>query len=78
MEQTVGKILKGVGGLYTVRLTEDPELPVGTEISCRARGSFRYEHMTPLPGDTVTLTRSEEGRDDFVIDTIKERKNSFL
>ena len=78
MEQTVGKILKGVGGLYTVRLLTESDLPVGTEISCRARGSFRHENVTPLPGDTVLLSRSEEGSRDFVIDAISDRRNALI
>lgn len=76
MTTTIGKILKGVGGLYTVRLLESADLPVGTEISCRARGSFRHEGITPLPGDSITLSRSEEG--DFVIDTITNRHNALI
>ena len=75
---TKGKILKGVGGLYTVRILSDESLPVGAEVACRARGSFRHEHVTPLPGDTVTLSRSESGRDEFVIDTLKERSNALI
>ncbi len=75
---TKGKILKGVGGLYTVRLLQDAELPTGAEISCRARGSFRHEHVTPLAGDTVTLSRSDGGKDEFVIDAIEDRKNALI
>ena len=78
MEQTVGKILKGVGGLYTVRLLTETDQPVGTEISCRARGSFRHENITPLPGDTVLLTRSEDGSRDFVIDALSDRRNALI
>lgn len=60
MEQTaIGKIMKGVGGLYTVRLLTDTTLPAGEQILCRARGSFRHEGLTPLPGDTVTLLLSD-------------------
>ena len=76
MTTTIGKILKGVGGLYTVRLTESSDLPLGSEVSCRARGSFRHEGITPLPGDSVTLCRSEEG--DYVIDAIAERRNLLI
>ncbi|MBR2353030.1 MAG: ribosome small subunit-dependent GTPase A [Clostridia bacterium] len=76
MNQTNGKILKGVGGLYTVRLLDSEDLPVGTEVSCRARGSFRHEGISPLPGDTVVLGHSEEG--DYVIDTIADRRNFLI
>ena len=85
MSNTVkGKIINGVGGLYTVRLLEDTALPAGSKIKCRARGSFRHEKLSPLPGDTVTLLFSENGdkqdknASDFVIDAIDERKNSLI
>ena len=76
MENIIGKILKGVGGLYTVRLLHATEYSVGEEIACRARGSFRHEGITPLPGDSVLLSRSEEG--DFVIDRLLDRKNVLI
>lgn len=59
--EAVGTIVKGVGGLYTVRLTASPLHPVGTLLSCRARGSFRHAHTSPLPGDEVTVLLTAEG-----------------
>ena len=90
METTaIGKILKGVGGLYTVRLLSDTVLPVGSVVGCRARGAFRHEHLTPLPGDTVTLScpdspapaeatsrRGEQAG--FAIEAIHGRKNALI
>ncbi len=91
MEYTThGKILKGVGGLYSVRLLDDTVLPTGSVIQCRARGSFRHEHLTPLPGDDVTLLYSdaapkqpsksakETEHTNFVIDAIGERRNALI
>ncbi len=85
MEQTtVGKILKGVGGLYTVRLLDSRLLPEGTVLSCRARGAFRHEGISPLPGDRVSLLFSEgsaEGAEEpvgAVIDRIEDRKNALI
>ena len=43
-------IVRGVGGLYTVR--EDN----GQETDCRAKGTFRHDGMTPLVGDRVHVT----------------------
>ncbi len=79
MQNTLkGKIIKGVGGLYTVRTDSDSS----KEIRCRARGSFRHEHMTPLPGDYVLVSFdadatkvSDEG---YVIDEIADRRNSLI
>jgi ribosome biogenesis GTPase len=45
-----GKILKGVGGFYTVRDAE------GKEYECRACGRFRVEGETPLPGDDAEFS----------------------
>ena len=85
-----GTIIKGVGGLYTVRITESPLHPAGTLIPCRARGSFRHAHTTPLPGDSVTIVRSDgtEGQKElrgkkesdggYVIDGIGERYNALI
>lgn len=61
--EATGTILKGVGGLYTVRLTSSPLHPAGTLLPCRARGSFRHAHTTPLPGDTVTVLLPEQGEE---------------
>ena len=63
-------IIKGVGGLYTVRR------PDGSAVACRARGSFRHDGITPLVGDRVTL--ADDGEQGFVIDAISERKNSLI
>ncbi len=71
MEQTaIGKIMKGVGGLYTVRLLSECHLPIGEQVLCRARGSFRHEGLTPLPGDTVTVLFSDSA------DTAKDKKGA--
>lgn len=82
-----GKIIQGVGGLYTVRLSGSPESPSGRDVACRARGSFRHNNISPLPGDNVLLlptteaseAKQKEGeRTDFVIDEIVDRKNSLI
>lgn len=72
-----GTIIKGVGGLYSV-------LPVGVTdnfadsiINCRARGVFRHESMTPLPGDKVVLKKDAD-ESDFVIDELEERSSSLV
>lgn len=82
-----GKIIQGVGGLYTVRLTDASEPTVGRDVACRARGSFRHNNISPLPGDNVILLPTTEAADvkqkesertDFVIDEIVDRKNSLI
>ena len=87
MESNIcGKILKGVGGLYTVRISEESSAP--TLVRCRARGSFRHSNITPLPGDNVLLTpdtnvqsteRGERGETSgYVIDDIVDRTCSLI
>lgn len=81
-----GKIIKGVGGLYTVKLLSDCILPAGTLVRCRAKGAFRHEGVTPLPGDRVTLScpdtlpEKTDGKETggFAISSIEDRKNSLI
>ena len=89
-----GKIMLGVGGLYTVRVLsscngETSELS-GKNITCRARGSFKHNNITLLAGDDVIIcpasevadTSSQKGKKEayteFVIDELCERKNSLI
>ena len=70
----IGKIIEGVGGLYTVRCEEGGEVKL---VSCRAKGVFRHEKITPLVGDNVSIDVSA-GEENAVIDEILERKNSLI
>ena len=79
MKETLkGKIIKGVGGLYTVRITENGALSVGDLVKCRGRGSFRHDGITLLAGDEVTLCLDGAGENGYVIDAAHERKNSLI
>ncbi len=64
-----GKIIKGVGGKYTVKC--------GDELfSARARGVFRHEQISPEVGDNVIIRTENEG--DAYIEDIEERKNLLI
>ena len=65
-----GRIIKGVGGFYTV-LTED-----GSRFTCRARGLFRKNGETPLPGDSVEFTVDRKG--EGYLKTILPRRNELI
>jgi len=65
-----GILLSCVGGLYTV----DVE---GELYPCRARGAFRHERISPLPGDTVEILLGEEG-EEHAIRSIAQRKNVLI
>ena len=69
-----GRIVEGVGGLYTVRCEDCGEIKM---ISCRAKGSFRHEGITPLVGDNVVVDTSA-GEKNAVISEILERKNFLI
>lgn len=78
-----GKIIKGVGGLYTVTVLDEQSEYFRQDVKCRARGIFRHNHTTPLPGDLVLMSyqdSQEENTDGgkFVIDEIVDRKNALI
>lgn len=64
-----GRITRALSGFYYVK-TED-----GTLLTCKARGKFRKEGISPLVGDIVEycLASESEGR----IDAIEPRRSSF-
>lgn len=63
-----GKLIKGIGGLYFIRLSN------GETISCKAKGAFRHESVKPCIGDDVTVL--DEGG--YVLQEIDERKNCLI
>ena len=65
----IGLILKGIGGFYSVETEEG-------RITCKARGRFRKERITPLAGDQVEITAAEDGTG--TIDEILPRKNHLV
>lgn len=68
--QKRGRIVRSVGGLYEI--TADDK----SKISCRARGVFRREEITPLVGDRVTVELDEH--ENAAISSIEPRKNSLI
>lgn len=70
----LGTVIKGVGGLYRVRL--DEEYNGEKYINVRGRGSFRHEKIVLLAGDRVEIECVGEG--EFFCKKILERKNSLI
>lgn len=70
--QQRGRILRGVGGLYTIRGET-----TRTDYVLRARGRFRREGMTPLVGDVVLFTPGQ-GEEHGWIDEILPRVSQSL
>ena len=86
MQNTVkGKIIKGVGGLYSVKVTQTDSPLFGSVVNCRAKGTFRHSNVTPLPGDNVLLLADSNENNDrkaaesgFVVAQILERRNALI
>ena len=64
-----GIIVKALSGFYYVHTAD-----YGT-VSCRGRGKLRHEHVTPLVGDRVEITRQEDGTGR--VEAILPRVNEF-
>lgn len=63
-----GRIHKALSGFYYVDAA-------GTEYTCRARGKFRREGMSPLVGDWVEI--QDLGSGTGVVESILPRRNAF-
>ncbi len=66
----VGKILKGLKGLYTVEAVD------GTFYECHTATKIRKSGIMPLAGDIAEFEANED-KTGFIV-KIKERKNSFV
>ncbi len=63
-----GVIRKALSGFYYVQCGD-------SEITCRARGKFRHQKVTPLVGDRVTVAVQPDGSGS--LDGILPRRNYF-
>ena len=64
-----GSIIKGVGGFYYVSTDQGV-------ITCKAKGAFRREGITPVVGDRVRITRHDSGY--AQIDEVLPRRNLLI
>ena len=69
MDKQQGIILRSIGGFYYVEAAD-------TVYTCRARGSFRRQGLTPVAGDRVVIA-VEEG-DTGVVEEILPRRNVLV
>lgn len=65
-----GRIIKGIGGFYSVMLAD------GEIVTCKARGRFRNENLTPMVGDLAEISIPETGY--ASLDELLPRKNALL
>lgn len=73
--QKCGKVTKGLGGLYEIRINEGGEI---SRLTCRAKGNLKRDEEKLLVGDNVTVTIDDSTPDGVVISTIAERQNSLI
>ena len=69
MAQTEGRLLQGIGGFYYVETADGI-------VECKARGVFRKKGESPLAGDLVSITISDDGKG--MIESIAPRKNKLI
>ena len=70
-----GKVVKGLGGLYEVRIDDLGEL---SRLACRAKGVLKRDEEKVLIGDNVRVTIDDSTPDGIVISSIEQRKNSLI
>ena len=68
-----GKVVKGLGGLFDVRIFDTCEI-----ISCRAKGNLKRDEDKVLVGDNVTVTIDDSTPDGIVISAVKERSCALI
>ena len=68
-----GKVVKGLGGLFDVRIFDTGEV-----ISCRAKGNLKRDEDKVLVGDNVTVTVDDSTPDGIVISAVRERSCALI
>ena len=69
MKTVQGIVLRSIGGFYYVEAAD-------TVYTCRARGIFRRQGITPVAGDQVTISVEEDGTG--MLEEVLERKNVLV
>ena len=64
-----GFVLQSIGGLYTVETAD-------AVYTCRARGIFRKQELTPLAGDRVSISVQREG--EGTIEEVHSRSSMLI
>ena len=69
MNNVQGIVLRSIGGFYYVEAAE-------MVYTCRARGIFRRQGITPVAGDRVMISTKEDGTG--MLEDVLERKNVLV
>ena len=75
IKELYGKVVKGLGGLYETRVSEDGKIKT---VASRAKGVLKRGEEKVLIGDNVRITVDESTPDGIVISEILPRKNAFI
>ena len=75
IEEKIGKVIKGLGGLYEMRIANGAD---SHTLSCRAKGALHRDEEKVLVGDNVRITIDTETPDGVVISEILDRKNQLI
>lgn len=70
-----GKVVKGLGGLYEIRIEESDKV---TRLLCRAKGALHRDEAKLLVGDNVLVSIDENTPDGVAVSAILERKNALI
>ena len=75
ISEKIGKVVKGLGGLYETRVTDNGEV---SRIVCRAKGVLKRDEEKVLVGDEVRITEDPDTPDGVVIAEVLPRKNALI
>ena len=73
--EKVGRVVKGLGGLYETRVAENEAVE---RFFCRAKGNLKRDEEKVLIGDTVRISIDTDTPDSIVISEILPRRNSLI
>lgn len=68
-----GRIIKALSGFYYVKVDNSDYI-----YACKARGIFRKESITPLVGDYVKISVTDEGDMEGVVEEIFDRHSELV
>ncbi len=68
-----GKVVKGLGGLYEVRIDGEDE-----HLRCRAKGSLKRDEEKLLVGDNVLVSVDDSTPDGVIISEVTPRKSTLI
>ena len=73
--EKVGKVVKGLGGLYEVRVLEQDGMH---RLACRAKGVLKRDEEKVLVGDEVKLLIDDSTPDGIVISEVLPRRSELI